>query len=365
MEDVIERRLNGTGHIFKPPGCRFYYGQYHDSAGKVQKFSTRTTDEREALKALGKKIGLSEAGQAVGSAYERATLKGLIDDVIRDYEVRELKSLARTKSAAKHLNEYFGELRKVKTLSTPMIDAYALARQKDGASNGTILRELALLKRALSLGKRNGKVANPPSVTSLKAGAPRQGFLTQAEWLKLRDALPADLRDPVAFLYYSGWRVSEMRSLEWSDVDRIGKRIALRPEHSKNGEARVLRPGPELWGTIERAAEHQTPGCPNVFTRNGKAIRYFTHSWLTACKAAGKPGLLVHDLRRSAIRNLVRAGVPETVAMKCSGHKTRSIFDRYNISSEEDVADAMAKVEGWLATQPQKTADVVPLRQSA
>lgn len=127
----------------------------------------------------------------------------------------------------------------------------------------------------------------------------------------------------------------------------------------------MLRPGPELWAIIERAAARQIPEVPEVFHRSGRKITAFRASWLTACKAAGVPKLMVHDLRRSAIRNLVRAGVSEGVAMKISGHKTRSVFERYNVASEDDVAAAMITLEAHLAAQPQKAADVIPFRKTA
>jgi integrase len=84
----------------------------------------------------------------------------------------------------------------------------------------------------------------------------------------------------------------------------------------------------------------------NVFTRkNGKRVRDFRGIWEKACKAAGVPALLFHDLRRTAARNLRRAGVAETVIMKIGGWRTRSVFERYAIVAQSDIADAMRKLE--------------------
>ena len=84
----------------------------------------------------------------------------------------------------------------------------------------------------------------------------------------------------------------------------------------------------------------------HVFNRNGEPIRYFRRSWITACAEAGVPGRIPHDYRRSAARNLSRAGVPEKVIMELCGWKTRSVFDRYRIVNEADLAAGLARLAG-------------------
>jgi len=144
-------------------------------------------------------------------------------------------------------------------------------------------------------------------------------------------------------------RRGEILALTWANVDRQSQVIRL--NKTKNGKRRVLAYGklPKLVTVIER--QHQarldvgrgSQVTPWLFHRDGKAIRDFRGAWTEACRKAGVDRLF-HDLRRTAVRNLVRAGVPDVVAMTISGHRTRSVFDRYNIVSESDIADAFGRV---------------------
>jgi len=142
------------------------------------------------------------------------------------------------------------------------------------------------------------------------------------------------LKDPITFLYLSGWRLGEMKTLEWRDVDIAGQVVRLRPAISKNKDGQVLPLSGELLEIIVRASANRRLDCPFVFHLDGQPVGDFKRSWATACKTAGVGKVLVHDLCRTAVRNMVRAGIPDRVAMALSGHKTRSVFDRYNIVSE-------------------------------
>jgi len=166
--------------------------------------------------------------------------------------------------------------------------------------------------------------------------------------------LPVALRDIVAFAYVTGWRVqSEVLPLEWRQIDRTGHTVTLDPGSTKNKKGRTLDYGEHeqlslliehLWAEHEALANAGTL-CPWVFHRRGKRIKTFKKAWAVACEAAGHPGRLLHDLRRSAVRNLVRSGVPDTVAMKITGHKTRAVFDRYDITSGSDVREGLGRLE--------------------
>jgi integrase len=211
------------------------------------------------------------------------------------------------------------------------------------------------------------RLSTAPLIRHLSEGGnARQGFFTDTEFRSVVEGLPKYLRDFARFGYLTGWRKGEIASLRWEDVD--GDTIRLRAENSKNGEGRTVTIDGELTEIIERrkaARQVKTDAgvtlADLVFHHNGHAIVDFRKAWASACSVAGVSGKLFHDLRRTAVRNMVRAGVPERVAMSISGHKTRSIFDRYNIVSERDLRDAMLRTHTYLiATAEQERKRALP-----
>ena len=271
-------------------------------------------------------------------------------DVVTDYRVNGRKSTDDVESRIRlHLKPFFGA-RRMSSITTADMRSYTASRQEAGAANATINRELAVVKRAFRLSTQGRKLLHAPHIPMLRENNTRQGFFELDEFRSVRDALPAALRGIVTFAYYTGWRVpSEILPLKWAQVDRENPTVRLEVGTTKNSDGRTLPYDllPELVEVIETAwLEHERLAkedvlCPHVFNRNGKPIEGFRKAWATACKAAGCPGKLVHDFRRTAVRNLVRANVPEKTAMAITGHKTRSVFDRYDIVDEADLRAAM------------------------
>jgi integrase len=274
----------------------------------------------------------------------------MANDLLTDYRVNGKRSVESAELSVKHLRRFLA-LDRALDITTDRVRAYVSTRQEEGASNGSINRELAALKRMFSLMVQAGKLSSKPYIPLLEENNARQGFLDHGSFLALQAVIPEHLRDPITFLYLSGWRVSEMRQLEWRDVDLRGKVLRLRPEISKNKDGRILPLRGELLDVLERAAERRRLDCTFVFHVDGQPIGQFRKSWKTACKSVGLSGLIPHDLRRTAVRNMVRAGIPERVAMSLSGHKTRAIFDRYNIVSESDLAEAAERLHVHLRGQ--------------
>ena len=200
----------------------------------------------------------------------------------------------------------------------------------EGARPATVNRELAAIRRMFTLAVRAGKLAHRPYIAMLAEDNARQGFVEPADFAALRAHLPTYLAPAATFAYLSGWRRSEVRKLEWRDIDLTAGAVRLRRENSKNKRGRVLVLRGELLDVMREQAARRRLDCVHVFHRDGKPLGDFRKAWRFACTAAGLAGRHFHDMRRSAARNLVRAGVPERVAMEISGHKTRSILDGRN-----------------------------------
>lgn len=284
----------------------------------------------------------------------RVTFDEAATDLINDYTTNKHRSLDDVKRKINlHLRPVFGN-RRLAGITTADVRAFTAERQKVGASNAEINRELAALKRMFSLAVQAGSLHHRPYVPLLQENNARQGFLEESQYHAVLAHLPADLRPVVTLAYLTGWRTkSEILSLQWRNVDLEASVVRLEAGKTKNGESRELPFGdaPELVRVFEerRATTkslEQTKGqiIPWVFHRGGKPIRDFRGAWQSACKAAGCPGRIPHDLRRTAVRNLDRAGVSQSVAMLITGHKTASIYRRYRIVSTSDLRTALGKI---------------------
>jgi integrase len=280
----------------------------------------------------------------------RIKVDELAEDMLRDYKLSGRKSTADVKTRYEiHLNPIFGHL-PAAAVTSAAIAKYAVDRQEEGAENGTINRELAALKRMFHLGKKctPPKVATIPAFPRLAERNVRKGFVEDATYRPLADAAARVgiwMRAMFEVAFTFGWRFSEVLNLRVEQVDVKSGTIRLHPGETKNDEGRVV----VMTDTVRRLLEPCIVGKSAgdyVFTRaNRKPVRDFRRAWKKVCLQAGVPELLFHDLRRTAVRNMVRSGIPERVAMQISGHKTRSIFDRYNIVSERDLRDAARAME--------------------
>jgi integrase len=244
---------------------------------------------------------------------------------------------------------------KATSITTPVIQQYVEERIEEGTANATINRELAALKRMLNLGAKQTPpiVDRVPHIPMLRENNVRKGFFEHGDFIKLREALPEHLRGFITFAYKTGWRLGEITALTWDKVDLKRGVVRLDPGETKNSEPRTIVVDMELLEVLNRQWKLRGKSgsvLPFVFlnAKGTDQIKQFVKSWKTACKKAQIGKRLFHDFRRSAVRNMVRAGVPERVAMTISGHKTRSVFERYNVVSEEDLRHAAQKQADYL-----------------
>lgn len=346
---------------------KYWYIRYYRDGRRYEE-NTKTAKKTEAEKILKKREGDIVAGVAVVPLHSRVRFDVAAADLETEYRANGRRSLdALQRRIAKHLRPYFGG-RTLAGITGADVNAYKTHRQAQGAKNASINRELAALRRMFALAIQNGKVTHRPVITMLEENNVRTGFFESESFEAVRGHLPRDLQPVITLAYWSGWRIpSEVLTLQWRHVDLARQIVTLDPGTTKNGEGRTLPFAglPELVELLEarRAATtavEKAKGTivPWVFHRNGRPVKSFRKAWATACTMAGCPGRIPHDLRRTAARNLVRRGVPQSVAMEITGHKTPSVFQRYNITDERDKAAALAKLSGSIPSAvPASSAD--------
>jgi integrase len=402
------KRERGRGRIFTRKGSAMLWCAYY-LRGKEFRESTGETDPSKAEKYLKhrlKEVGAAQIGARtfVSPQQERIRVSALLDSLEADYRLRG-KCNPQTRCQVTQAREYFGNMRALE-ITPELVDRYIEERLAKGARPATINRTTQVLAQSFKLAVDRRQLSNAVKVRRLsEAGNERQGFFAEREVRTVMENLPPYLADFTLFGFLTGWRSGEIKSLIWPDVD--GDCIRLRPENSKNGEGRVIMLEGELAELMERrkaARAVQTPTGPMlataIFHRKGLSVRSFYRSWVRACCMAGmgkmvcpgpagarEPdgarqdacngaveaetgkrtqswkctqcaktwkygglkyiGKLFHDLRRTSVRNMIRAGVSEKVAMTVSGHKTHSMLSRYNIVSETDIRQALQRTEEY------------------
>ncbi len=350
------RREYGAGSLRKHKGSKNWYIRYYLPDGRRIEEPTGTPVKQRALALLQKRLAERELGVSPAQDLKKLTYESIRQSLLDDYRMKGRRSLRNGRLAfggLSHLDKFFAG-KSVAVITSDTIRRFIAARQADGAQAATINRSLALLRRMLNLARIEGKIQTVPYFPALKENPPRKGFVTHEQFGRLLAALPERLKPLIMLLYWTGVRVGEARKIEWPQIDLNQRQIVMLGEQTKSGQPRILPLPDELVATLETVLEPNRRG--RVFYQGS-----FRRSWARACEQAGLghriktsngfpkyEGLLVHDLRRSAVRNLREAGVAETIIMAISGHRTTEVFRRYSIMSSEDLCRAMKQLEASL-----------------
>jgi len=369
----------GLGNVYQPTYRDKRTGELRKTAtwwivysvnGRRIAENAHTKSRPDAVQTLKTKTGDAASGKPVGPQLDRTTLDDLLAMVEADYKANSRKSADRVKYAAARLRTFFGGKSKARDITADRITAFAAQRLGE-AKPATVNYEMATLRRGFHLGEKAGKVARRPEIDMLHVDNARKGFFELAQHRAVLAHLPEYLEAVAAVAYITGWRAkSELLTRQWRHVDFENGWLRLEPGESKNSEGRDFPFTPELRRILEAQREYvrkiaQATGAiiPWVFVHPlgggsrsvaGSRIKDFRSAWKQACKDALLPGRLVHDFRRTAVRNLERAGVPRSAAMRMTGHKTEAVYRRYAITDSAMLQEAAEKLGIFHAVQSEK-----------
>ncbi len=351
----------GMGRVFQPMyknklgkwrrSKTWWIAYYHN--GRELRESADSTNKNNARRLLRDKLAASTNGTLVTGSAQRLKFEDLVGKLYHDYRRNSRRSIDRVEAAVSHLGDFFAGYR-ASDITDEEIEHYVDRRlEDDGVAVATVKYELAMLKRMFALSRK--QIPLRPNFPCLQVNNTRKGFFEESEFLKLMEHMDPDLKPVMKFAYLTGWRIkSEILPLKWGvNVDLIAGEVRLEPGTTKNGEGRVFPVFvlPELAEMLKsqrsgtKALEiSKQQVIPWVFHRQGNRIRDIRVAWRKAVAAAEIASKIPHDFRRTAVRNLERAGVPRSVAMRLVGHKTESIYRRYAIVAKQDLIDGLKRL---------------------
>lgn len=355
-------RAKGTGSVYKMPDSRYFWISYQ-SGGRRHYESTKSERKQDAQDLLTSRLGDVGRGIVVTPKVGKITIGTGLTAVVNDLKMNGRQSARDTQRGIdKHILPFFPPERRMNTITTSDLTAYVTHRQAQGAAAASVNHELSAIRRAYKLALRGGELVNMPHVPMLHVDNARRGFMERHELLAILKHLPTYLHGALQFAFITGWRLkSEVLPLTVDHVDLRAGVVRLDPGTTKNREGRSFYVTSELRDVLTaqlqsiEALQRQGTICPYVFHHpDGSRLRDFRGLWRRACVAAGYPGKLFHDFRRSAVRTLERSGVPRSTAMAMVGHKTESIYRRYAIVDSAMQQEAAAKLDAWAEEQQAK-----------
>lgn len=342
----------GEGCIIGRPGTKNLYIRYYAADGhQVQESLGKNpgydpTSREDAQKLLTIRLHERQSG-----ARPLQDVRNVKYDDIRDSYIADNPPDAPNRTKLGYLNAFFGGMPIVKINADTLREFTTEKRDKDLLSDPTIRRILVLLRAMFNQAQNEGKIreTDVPYFPMPADSKPRQGFAQPDVFAKLHDALPQNLRPLIKFCYVTGTRIGTATKIRWSMVNADCTEIAISGDITKNGKPLTL----PLVGPL---AEISTM-LKKLFRDESKPVfshRALRRGWCVTCHALGLgiydektrkySGLTIHDLRRSATRNLIRAGVDRGTAMSITGHLTEAVFERYSIKTTDDKKEALLKV---------------------
>lgn len=336
-----KKAIFGQGSVYQRNGwwwCNYVAG------GVRKREPCRTKNREEALAFLHRRQGKLASGEFLTP--DRTRIRDLLQLLLEDYDVRGVAQAYIANLKVKSiLNPALGDIKAAK-LTSQQVKQYIQQRLKK-VKPSTVNRELGILHRAFQLGYQQDPplVGRVPYFPKLTEGEPRKGFLKPEQYRNVLAALPQELRLLFVIAYHVGLRKGALLRIKWEQVDLASSCIWMQGKLANRKPEPVAVP---IYGDMRLYIEMQPRTSEFLFARGSVPIKDFRMSWNLACQAAGVPGLLFHDLRRTAVRNLRRAGVAESVIMKITGHRTRGVFERYNITDQTDTQEAGRLAEEFL-----------------
>jgi integrase len=356
---LFAKRKDGSLHP-----SRYLYLQFY--VGKEQKrINTKTNNPEQAYKQMLDNRRRTDDGERVlPSEASKIRYEDLIQNLMAYYREHHPASLRTRKTdggteetfdGKDNLDEFFGGM-PITQITAKKIQDYIKKYTKMGYSGATVRRQLSRLQSAFVRTKDLDQITNNhiPSFRLPKDSKAREGFLDLEDFEKFRKAMPEHLRPVVLYLYFTGSRMGEVEQITWGMVSKDCKEIIIPGRITKTDDGRTV----PLVGPLEEIAtmlREERKGSPKphdtVFN-----LTNFRRVWNRTCHRLGLgvydestqnrkySGLHPHDFRRSAARNLIKAGVPRSTAMLITGHKTEAIFERYNIKDTSDAEAALIKV---------------------
>lgn len=360
----------GDGRVYLRRGKHWwiaYYGIVNGQPREVRESAGPTEEAARALLAQRlREVKAHRHGESrfLGPSAATLTVRHLVGAYLEDAEMRRLRSL---RSIVAHSKALLGGLGRVKAtlLTTDHVRKYVAVRRRLGRADATIDRELEVLRCALKLALRAGRlgfVPHVPAVSRPQANA-RTGFVSPGDFYRVLAAIDdPDFRDFLEWFWWTAMRPGEIASLRWDWLDQTTGALVLHASSAKSGRPRVIPvTAPPLSEILERRRARRRVGVPLIShadgqpcrarSRQGGVLDRWYDRWRKALAAAGLPAsTLIYDLRRSAIRDLRQAGVPERTIMAISGHLTRGTFDRYSVQTVDDLQEALGRAREYVSS---------------